>query len=73
MVLKNFEEWLKAKHSTTEEPLNFLLTDNPAVLCETLCVYGCRCRSSFINTEAFMKRCAFMDVGVVAGSHVWKN
>ena len=35
-ALKNFEEWFKAKRSTTEEPLNVLLTDDPAVLCETL-------------------------------------
>ena len=33
-ALKNSE-----KRSTTEEPLNVLLTDDPAVLCDTLCVY----------------------------------
>lgn len=38
-ALKNFEEWFKAKRSTTEELLNVLLTDDSAVLCETLCVY----------------------------------
>ena len=38
-ALKNFEDWFKAKRNTTQEPLNLLLTDDPAVLCDTLCVY----------------------------------